>query len=120
MQVDAQRGIDLNYLDLMADGDAAMKKLMLSMLTDELPVGWKALQQAYQTENWDQLKRASHRFRMTLSFVGSNELSRLNKQVETAARYETQMDKIAVWLCQMERLIKAALSEIQQELGKYE
>ncbi|MEM8528672.1 MAG: Hpt domain-containing protein, partial [Bacteroidota bacterium] len=87
------RYINLSYLDLMADDDLKMKKLMLEMLLKEIPSELKRMSQLYRQHNWSDLRRASHKMTTTLSFVGNPTLSNANRSIENIAKREEDLEQ---------------------------
>lgn len=74
--------INLNYLELMSDGDAQMKSILLDMLLTE-PVGeFEKMQSLSAQKNWDELKQVSHKMKSTLPYIGFEELTETNKRID--------------------------------------
>jgi len=88
------RFINLSYLDLMADGDLNMKKLMIEMLLKEIPSELNKMKQLYRQHNWSDLRRASHKMKTTLSFVGNQALSDANRSIEYVAKREEGLEQL--------------------------
>ncbi|MEM9888260.1 MAG: response regulator [Bacteroidota bacterium] len=86
--------INLSYLNLMADDDQHMKKLMLSMLLDEIPAEIKKMNLLYQQEEWDDLRRVSHKMKTTLSFVGNELLTITNQSIERIVKAQADLAEL--------------------------
>ncbi len=86
--------INLEYLDLMSDGDLDMKKVMIDMLLEEIPVEIKKLSQMHQTGDWNQLKEVSHKLKSTLAFIGNPTMTSSNERVEEIAKTVTGLDEL--------------------------
>lgn len=78
--------INLDYLDMMADGDNDMKKIMLGMLFEEMPLEIEKMQQLCEAKEWDELSSVSHKMKSTLSFVGNEEMTNANQALEIMAK----------------------------------
>ncbi len=74
--------INLSYLELMSDGDAQMKNILLDMLLTE-PVGeFEKMQSLSAQKNWEELKQVSHKMKSTLPYIGFEELTETNKRID--------------------------------------
>ncbi len=110
--------IDLSYMDLMADGDADMKKTMLEMLLAELPVEVEKIIELGKAGDWKNLKAVSHKLKSTLAFVGNEQLTEANKTIEKIAKEERVVDELPVLLDIMTRQSNLAHAELQSEFSK--
>lgn len=80
--MDNYKHIDLSYLELMSDGDADMKGILLDMLLSE-PIGeFEKMKKLAAEQNWDQLKQVSHKMKSTLPYIGFEELIETNKKID--------------------------------------
>ncbi|MEL6720240.1 MAG: Hpt domain-containing protein [Bacteroidota bacterium] len=88
------RFINLSYLDLMADNDLNMKKLMLEMLLKEIPSELEKMEQLYRKNDWSNLRRTSHKMKTTLSFVGNQVLSDANRSIGYISKREEGLEQL--------------------------
>lgn len=109
----AYKYIDLSYLDLMADGDREMKKTMLGMLLEEPAEEMERMREHAKNEDWEALHQVSHKMKSTLSFVGNEEMTELNKKIEINARKTTETEKLEAWTVRLAELFTAARVEIK-------
>ena len=107
------RFINLSYLDLMADGDLKMKKLMLEMLLKEIPSELDKMQQLYQQHNWSGLRRVSHKMKTTLSFIGNQSLSDANRSIEYIAKREDGLEQLPDFFGILKELSPKILIELR-------
>ncbi len=105
--------IDLSYLDLMADGDELLKKLMLEMLLDEFPAEIQKMQELYKLESWRELRGVSHRMKTTLSFIGNEPLSDVNCQVEYAVKHQIDLENLPPLFEEISRLAPDILLQLE-------
>lgn len=108
--------INLSYMDLMADGDDLIKKVMLEMLLEELPTEFEKILQAAHKQDFDLLRRTSHKMKTTLSFVGNQSLSEANTTIERIARYHTNLDTLSDLLTTIEHIYPTVVEALRQEL----
>ena len=52
MSVKTYEYINLDYMDMMSDGDASMKKVMLEMLLEELPAEMDKMKACQEESKW--------------------------------------------------------------------
>ena len=87
--------INLDYLDMMADGDNDMKKVMLGMLFEEMPEELEKMQQLCEAKDWQELSSVAHKMKSTLSFVGNDEMTNANKTLEIMTKSETEAESFS-------------------------
>lgn len=104
---------NLTYLRLMADDDADMVITMIDMLLEELPTEFDKMVALYESANWGELAKVCHKMKSTLSFVGNEEMTKANREVELAAKHEQKLDQIPGHLTVMSRLLPAVLEELE-------
>ncbi len=118
MGVKLYQYINLEYLELMADGDMEMKKTMLEMLLDELPNEVAKMPGLYDKSDWDGLHKLSHKLKSTLSFVGNGEMDKANVQIVEISREVTDTSLLPGYIQSMQQFCDKALSELHQEFSK--
>lgn len=107
--------INLDYVDLMSDGDTDMKKVMLEMLFDEPVEEIEKMKRATQEQDWKTLKEVSHKMKSTLSFVGNDVLTNSNKEVELIAMKVENTEKLPELLEVLSETYQKALKELKIE-----
>jgi len=110
--------INLDYVDLMSDGDTDMKKIMLEMLFDEPVEEIEKMKQANKEQDWKTLKEVSHKMKSTLSFVGNDILTESNKEVEAIAMKVENTEKLSGLLDTLAEEYQKALKELKIEHGR--
>lgn len=110
--------IDLSYLELMADGDLDMKKMMLEMLLTELPEELSKMRTLADAEDWEALKSVSHKMKSTLSYVGNEMMTNSNGEIELYTKDNFNLEKIPALMHTLEVQFKAVFPELQQEFDK--
>jgi len=78
--------INLDYLNMMADGDDEMKKVMLGMLFEEVPLELVKMTEQCAAGNWADLSATCHKMKSTLSFVGNDAMTEANKTLEILSK----------------------------------
>ncbi len=110
--------INLDYLELMSDGDDSMKKVLLEMLIEELPdeiVKMRALQQA---SDWNELCSVSHKMKSTLSYVGNDTMTETNKTIEKNTKNATELDQVPTLMNTLETNLDRVMTELKIELTR--
>ncbi|RMD71300.1 MAG: Hpt domain-containing protein [Bacteroidetes bacterium] len=112
--------INLDYVELMSGGDKDMQRTLLEMVLQELPQELALQQEHARTQSWEALGEISHKMKSTLAFVGNEQLTEWNKQVEQNAKRHQDLDKIPELVAQIGQLaprvieaLKAALDEMR-------
>ena len=106
--------VNPEYLDLMTEGDAATKKVILEMLLTELPSELAKMRALNDKEEWQTLWEVSHKMKSTLPFVGNEEMIDTNKQVEKLAKGRVQLNDIPIKLNKLEELCQKAIEELKE------
>lgn len=87
--------INLDYMDMMSDGDPDMKKVMLEMLLEEIPQELKRMREVHAAADWNNLASVAHKMKSTLSFVGNDAMTNANKELEGIGKSQEGTDKVA-------------------------
>jgi CheY-like chemotaxis protein/HPt (histidine-containing phosphotransfer) domain-containing protein len=107
--------IDLGYMELMSDGDIEMKATMLSLLFEDPVLEMDKMAVLAEEGDWDELKKVSHKMKSTLSFVGNEQLTALNKDIEQSALSKENTEEIPNLIAQLKELFSKALVELKRE-----
>jgi PAS domain S-box-containing protein len=110
--------IDLSYMDLMADGDNDMKKIMLELLFEEPLQEIQSMYQMLKDDNLSDIKKVSHKMKSTLAFVGNDELTNTNVTIETIAKTEKDLDKLPNLITNLDKLYQGVLVLLKEEHDK--
>ena len=111
----AYKHINLDYLELMSDGDSDMKKTMLEMLLAEIPDEFSKMRGLVNDQNWEELTQVSHKMKSTLAFVGNEELTNANKQLELLSKNEEDFEQIRNLMSILESKLEFVTDELQVE-----
>ncbi len=110
--------INLEYMDLMADGDIDMKKVMLQMLFDELPEEVGKLASLAESGDMEGLSAVSHKLKSTLAFVGYTDMDTTNKRIERIAKDEEDAAKLSDLTALMLGFCDEVMPELHSEFDK--
>ncbi len=105
--------INLDYIDLMTDGDDEMKVTMLEMLLEEMPAELELMKNHLANAEWEDLFKAAHKMKSTLSFIGNDAMTQANIAIEHAAKHEKNIDGIPANLAVLDKTYLKAINEIQ-------
>jgi HPt (histidine-containing phosphotransfer) domain-containing protein len=111
--------INLEYLRLMADGDADLEKTMLDMLLEELPAEFTKMKSLFAAENWEELSKVSHKMKSTLAFIGNESMTNANKAIEKLSKNQPDAGQIGALLAIMEADFEAVLQALEQAAASY-
>lgn len=110
--------INLDYLELMSDGDDSMKKVLLEMLIEELPDEIVKMRSLQEAANWDDLCSASHKMKSTLSYVGNEIMTESNKVIEHSTKDSTDLENISSLMDTLETNLDRVMAELKIELTR--
>ncbi len=105
--------INLDYLELMADGDNSMKKIMLDMLLEELPVELDKMKNLQASKDWEELANVSHKMKSTLAYVGNDTMTIANKTVEMFCKKMDNLEEIEALVETLESSFEKVYPELQ-------
>ncbi len=108
--------INLDYLDLMSDGDEDMKKVMIEMLLEEVPAEVSKMNDLHQAGDWSQLREVSHKLKSTLAFIGNSVLTNANQKVEDISKSEQGIEELPSLLDSISATFPNALEELKTVL----
>ena len=106
--------IDLSYLDQMCDGDQEMRQTMLRMILQELPDEIQKIPALCQQHNWSEVHAVSHKLKSTLSFVGNDNMTDINKKIEAGSKHQQNDKNIG----QLAESLLEALPNVMADLKK--
>ncbi len=110
--------INLDYMEMMADGDDSMKKVMLEMLLEELPQELQKMNGLNEQGDWAELCSVSHKMKSTLAFVGNEVLTQSNKDIEAFTKERQELDRIPVLIATMLSVAPNAVAELKVEFDR--
>ncbi len=110
--------INLAYLELMADNDPEMKAVMLDMLLDELPEELEKMKNHFASGSWEDLGSVSHKMKSTLAFVGNEEMTAANKDIETMAKDGAEAGKLERLLNVLVEMCPKVMAELKVEQSR--
>lgn len=97
----------------MTAGDADMKKMMLDILFEELPVEIEMLSTQYAAASWDDLKSVSHKLKSTLAFIGNDGMTAANDQIEHNAMYVENTTAIPDLIATVKEIEPLVIAELK-------
>ena len=118
MEVNCYKYINLEYLEMMSDGDDSMKKVMLEMLLEELPLEIKKMDSLCQEGSWDEVSSVSHKLKSTLAFVGNEEMTNANTNIEGLSKEANNVGQVPKLIETLQSLCPSTISELNLELEK--
>lgn len=118
MEVKVYNFINLDYLDMMSDGDLEMKKVMLDMLFEELPTEVQKMRELANSSEWKDLSSVAHKMKSTLSFVGCDAMTVANTDIETICKDGGDVSLIPTKMEVLENNLDSVMSELKMEHAK--
>lgn len=112
--------IDLSYLEMMADGDNAMRKTLIEMIVLEMPPELGKLRAALLARDADALRQVAHKMKSTLAFVGNDAMTQANAELERIGKEGTALQRAAERLATLERHAAQVLPALRAESARLE
>ncbi|MEM6317878.1 MAG: Hpt domain-containing protein [Bacteroidota bacterium] len=109
--------LNLDYLELMADGDDDMKQTMIEMLLEEVPEEMDKMRDAHANQNWSELREVSHKMKSTLAFIGNDVMTEANKTVEEIAKEADGVEALPELLATLFDIYPKSLDELRSVLA---
>lgn len=110
---------NLEYLRLMADGDKDMEQTMLEMLIGELPDEFEKMKDHLAAQEWEALSKVSHKMKSTLAFIGNEEMTNANKEIELSAKHLNNLEKISGLMTVFGECLPPVMDELNHILSEY-
>jgi len=118
MEVKVYNFINLDYLDMMSDGDLEMKKVMLDMLFEELPNELAKMRELANSGEWKELSSVAHKMKSTLSFVGCDAMTTANTDIETICKDAGDTSMVPAKMEILENNLDNVMAELKIEHAK--
>jgi HPt (histidine-containing phosphotransfer) domain-containing protein len=99
--------INLEYLELMNEGDLEMTNIILNLLINEIPTELTKMTEALESNNWDEMFSLSHKMKSTLSYVG-------NESIEHSTRHKQNYDLIPDKMNTLNSLCSKVVEELNE------
>ena len=112
----AAQFINLEYLEIMTDGDQEMKKTMLELFLDEPVSDIKLLNNLFKQNDIVTLAFVSHKLKSTFAFLGNERLSSLIKSINDNAKNNINIEGIQAQINELQDLFSLVLEEVKAEL----
>ena len=110
---------NLEYLRLMADGDRDMEQTMLEMLITELQEEFEKMKAHLEKKEWGELGKVSHKMKSTLAFIGNEEMTNANREIEQSAKHLKNLERVSELMDIFGEHLPAVMSELRQTLIEY-
>ncbi len=113
----AFKNINLQYLDMMTEGDSDTRQTMLEMICEEVPAEMKKMVTAWKNGDVKTLKEVSHKMKSTLAFVGNDALTEANRGIEQVAMGYVEKTQLAGYFEVLENRLPEVLADLQAAAG---
>jgi len=111
--------INLEYMEMMSDGDDSMKKIMLEMLITELPEELQKMTNCIASSNWEEMCSVSHKMKSTLAFVGNDSMTTANREIESLTKSASGgMPTVSNHMTTLNDLCPGVVEELKKEMNK--
>ncbi len=111
--------INLEYLEILSEGDDEMTKTIIDMLVTEIPTECEKMKDCIQNKEWDELFVIAHKMKSTLSYVGNDSMISANAQIEHSTRHKQNFDIIPDKLETMLSLAPKVVEELKSAIHSF-
>lgn len=105
--------INLDYLEMMTGGDLEMRQMMLKMILVELPTEIEKMRPLVEAKLWNELKEISHKMKSTLAFVGNDQMTFANRDIESICKSLNGTEDLPSLVETLENLLIPILKELE-------
>ncbi|MBI1193672.1 MAG: hypothetical protein GC205_10940 [Bacteroidetes bacterium] len=109
--------IDLSFLIQFTSGDPRRMERYIQMFLTAAPAGLATMKQHYAAGEWEPLRSAAHSIKPQIAYMGISSLKETIQQIENDAREQTNLDRLAEGLLNVERVCTEAFEELAQALN---
>lgn len=106
--------INLEYLDMMTEGDSDMKKEILGIVLQELRDDIPRMLDFFKAGDLKNANEISHKFKATLAFVGNDLMSDANKEAELITKMGGDESKLPGLFKIVEDMNPKVIHELEQ------
>ncbi|MBP7542513.1 MAG: PAS domain S-box protein [Ignavibacteriaceae bacterium] len=110
------RYIRLEYLNELTGGDEELIDEMMKLFLENTPDALENLKNLHDTKNWEEIKKAAHKFKPTLSYMGIKELDGVVPEIEKMALAHDPDNKIPSLLETLNHYCGETIKEITAHL----
>ncbi len=110
------RYIKLDYLNELTGGDEELMDEMMKLFLENTPEALENLKNLHSQQNWEEIKKAAHKFKPTLSYMGIKELDGVVPEIEKMALAHDPDNKITSLLYTLKHYCGEAIKEITAHL----
>ena len=114
-----ENSIDLSYLRESTDNNSELMKQIIEVFLKQTPVAIERLEAALQNEDWNDLRKTSHKMKPTFEYVGIKNLRSLVSEVQTITENQVGLDKLPELIKNLKKACEKASSELRAELEKF-
>jgi len=107
--------IRLDYLEMMAGGEAETRRELMDMLMADLQSYPARMIKSYQAGQWPELHRLSHYLKTTLPYAGNDRLTETNRRLERILKEEEEYSEVPQLLKQIQALSLEVLQALEAE-----
>lgn len=105
--------INLDYLDMMTEGDAEMQKEILGIVVEEITNDIPRMIAFFRQGDMENTHQLAHKFKSTLAFVGNDLMTNANQEAELITKIGGETEKLPGLFNIIEEMQPKVLDELQ-------
>ncbi|MFM7016616.1 MAG: response regulator [Bacteroidota bacterium] len=115
-ELSTDRCTDMHFLRELSDNNDQFYKDFLIMFLTNTPIAINAIKTAFEQNDWENLKLASHKVKPSFNYVGLKELNSLAAKIEAQAKAHDP-ENILEMIARIEEVMVIAIKELESELN---
>jgi HPt (histidine-containing phosphotransfer) domain-containing protein len=108
--------VNLNYLRLMVGNDPATVRSILTSLVARLSIELDEVVALCEAEHWDELTLASHKLKSSLAFVGNEQMTAANDELERLAGSRSELHRAPGLVRDLAARLPSIVRAIEKEI----
>jgi len=107
---------DMHFLKELSDNNDQFYRDFLVMFLTNTPIAINAIRNAFEQEDWENLKLAAHKIKPSFNYVGLKELNALAAKIESQSKAKNP-ENIPAMIARIEEVMVIAIKELETELN---
>lgn len=111
--------VDLSMLNELAETDTAYKRTIINMFLESMPETLQQIEIAYSVKNWEELAKAAHYAKSSLSVINVEKMRLLVSAIELNSKKLTNLDQIGDMVVDLRKKYIWVVRYLQEVLANY-
>jgi CheY-like chemotaxis protein len=109
--------INLSYLKRISEGNEAFVIEMIEMFLNKTPVALDQINDCFQKQNWEEMRKIVHRIKPSFAYIGMQDLQKTLGKIETWSNEKGDKNVISKLIKEVETGSRKVFEQLRAELG---